>query len=43
MDIDYDQLYIDCIMSATQEYDFDLDLCFAGGRQEVGPLDLFKW
>ena len=43
MGIDYDELYIDCIMSATQKYDFDLDLCFAGDRQEVRPLDLSGW
>ena len=43
MGIDYDQLYIGCIKSATQEYDFDLGLCFAGDRQEVRALDLFDW
>jgi hypothetical protein len=42
MGIDYDQLY-SCIISATQEHDFDLDLCFAAGRQEVRPLHLFDW
>jgi hypothetical protein len=43
MGIYYDQLYIGCIMSATQEYEFDLDLYFAGDRQEVRPLDIFDW
>jgi len=34
MGIDYDQLYVGCLMSATQEYDFDLDYVSRGtGRK----------
>jgi hypothetical protein len=43
MVINYDQLYIGCILSATQEYEFDLDLYIAGSGQEVRPLDNLDW
>jgi hypothetical protein len=40
MGINYDELCVGYIMFATQECDFDLD-SFAGGSQEVRPLDVY--